>query len=69
MVIIFTILWVVVGVASFIYWWTLDHDLTVSTTPLMIIGALAGPISFLIGWFIHGPSPHVRDRVLMKKRK
>ena len=63
----FIIAWLLLGLNSFIYWWTKQYDMTVRdllTSGLM--GAIMGPIAFFYGWLIHGdPIP---EKIIIKKR-
>lgn len=59
-------LWLIIGVGSFIYWWTRDFDYTTNEILITIVGAFMGVFSFFIGWAIHG---NRSPRVLFKKRK
>jgi hypothetical protein len=59
------LLWYLMGVGSFVYWWTSEYDLTIDQTPMMLMAGFGGPISFLMGWSIHGKDS---DKVLFKKR-
>lgn len=68
------ILWSISGAASFIYWWTKESDFTWEEFPLMVVGGVCGPVSFFIGWCVHGEPVFprmfgVKDGVLFKKRE
>jgi hypothetical protein len=66
----FTILltaWFASGAASYCYWWTTTHDLKVSHVPMIVLSGACGPLSFPIGWLIHG-KPILSDTVLIPKR-
>ncbi len=52
--ILFIVLWLLSGVLSFLFWWRKDHRLSLLALVPLISGALTGPISFVIGWSIHG---------------
>jgi uncharacterized membrane protein YhfC len=65
LIIIGCILWAASGLASFIYWWTKDYDLTIKE--IFVPGILtffAGPLAYLIGYSIHGK----HRSVILKKR-
>jgi hypothetical protein len=53
-----------IGLASFVYWHTLRHDLTTGDVVVALVAALVGPITFIIGWNVYG-----KERVLIAKRK
>ena len=61
-------LWFLSGSASFIFWWTKDQDFNVSEVPLALVCGLLGPISFILGWFMHGDKPSFIKNPLVKKR-
>ena len=65
--ILLIILWYLVGVTSFIYWWTNTNDLTTFDFVVSLLMGLIGPIAFFLGWTIHGDS--TEHRILIKKRK
>lgn len=65
--IVICIVWFISGAASFIYWWTKAFDFTRNDVPIMVVGGVCGPLSFFIGWCVHGEP--VCDRVLFKKRE
>lgn len=72
--IVISIVWFISGAASFIYWWTKEYDFTWDHVPLMVVGGVCGPLSFLIGWCVHGQLVFsrlfgVKDGVLFKKRE
>jgi hypothetical protein len=55
-----------IGVLGFVFWWTKQFDLTTEHIPVIIAVGFIGPLSFLMGWLIHGGTTnHV---VLFKKR-
>lgn len=60
------VIWWILGSASFVYWFTKDHDITMVLLPLVFIAGVAGPISFAIGYFIHGDK--TKQTVIFKKR-
>lgn len=63
--IVICIVWFISGAASFIYWWTKDFDFTWEEFPMMVICGVCGPLSFFIGWWVHGEP--VCDRVFKNK--
>ena len=56
--------WYIIGVVSFVYWWTKDSDLKVGDTVLMAMCGVLGPIAFIIGFIIHSSV----NSILIKKR-
>lgn len=62
-------LWLWIGASSFIHWWRKDFDLTVMEIPFIILGALCGPLTYLMGWITHGDINIDTTKVLMKKKK
>ena len=61
------ICWFILGVYSFIYWWTKEWDITIAEIPICIMVGLAGPFSFFSGLMIHCCDLK-SDKVLIKKR-
>ena len=64
MILTICILWYLIGLASFVYWHTLRHDLTTGDVVAALVAALVGPITFIIGWNVYG-----EERVLIARRK
>lgn len=64
------LIWYLVGICSFIYWWTKDHDFDMSLIFICFIEALFGPFTFLFGWLIHGDHSKrkIKQPVSVKKR-
>lgn len=60
------IAWYVVGLLSFIFWWTTDEDLTLASLVFGCLVAISGPVAFVAGAIIHGRSG---GPVLLKRRK
>jgi len=66
--IMFWIIWYMLGVAGFIYWWTKDNCLSLLTLLVALTAfGLAGPITWPMGWLIHGDFDG--DRIILKRRK
>lgn len=65
MIYILVILWLAIGSSGFIYWWTKDHDLTSDVLGVAIACSIIGPISWIMGYAIHGK----HKNVLIKRRK
>lgn len=63
------IAWWVSGVASFVYWWTADCDFEMNLIPLAALLGCAGPLTFVVGWGIHGKHTSGWSRVLVRRRK
>lgn len=66
MIVTLYVIWYVVGVASFVYWWTKDHDLQLGEVIVAMFVGLIGPIAFLAGSYIHGGSEGI---TIIKQRK
>lgn len=73
--IVWIILWIVSGFASFAYWWTKYSDLTIMYALMgLLIGTISGPFSFIIGWTVHGDTDkfvknfNLENKVLIKQR-
>ena len=69
MIIVWFIIWLLVGAASFAYWWTKESDLTSEEIPLMLVVSIAGPFAFLIGYLVHGNHGNHETTVFIKRRK
>jgi len=54
--------WYVAGVAGFLYWYSREYDVTIGTLLCSLLVALAGPSTFIVGYFIHG------DRIVVIKK-
>ena len=63
------ILWLAVGFASFVFWWTRLFDFTVKELGVALFSSLLGPFNFYAGWCVFGNSWKFSCRVLFKKRK
>ena len=68
-ILIFGIIWYIVGVLSFIYWWTRVHDLELIHLLLGFFVGLMGPIAFVFGYLVHGEPIELFSKVLIKQRK
>lgn len=66
-IIILVVSWLLIGFCSFVYWWTKDHDFTTNDLWFAFFVSLFGPISFVVGWTIHGKlfTPH---KIIIKRR-
>lgn len=58
--------WMICGAAGFIHWWRADWPLTTCELPMVFIGALMGPVAWLVGYAIHGKS---QCRTILPRRK
>ena len=58
------IVWYLIGVGGFVFWWTQDWDFTVNELFLMIVVGGLGPLTWFIGFLIHGEGV-----VILKQRK
>ena len=66
-VLISGLLWYACGVASFIFWWTKEFELTTDDLIFALFIGFFGPIAFGMGWTVHGDDT-VKDRVIKKRR-
>jgi hypothetical protein len=63
-------LWAASGVASYVYWWTSEYDLTlIDLIAMGSFSALAGPLSFIIGYSVHGAVKREKSPVVLRRRK
>lgn len=68
--IVVCIVWFISGAASFVYWWTKEMNFTWEEFPVAVFAGVVGPVSFLLGWCVHGDSLFKnKDGVLFKKRE
>jgi hypothetical protein len=65
MIILTCILWWLIGMAGFIFWWTKDDDLDSNTLLFSFFVGLSGPLTWLIGFFIHGSTSKI---IIIKRR-
>lgn len=61
--------WLISGPASFVFWWTKEHDFTLKYVPMAILTSVLGPVTFVIGWIVHGDPIWSGDAVIFRKRK
>ena len=65
----FTIfLWLAIGSAGFIFWWTKDWDLKFEDLLFSVVVGVIGPFSFFCGWIIHGDKS-ILSKILLHRRK
>ena len=69
MIVLYVVLWVAIGMASFIYWWTRDLDFTSGEIPLAIAAACFGPLCWIMGWSLHGKAFRPNGSAIIKRRK
>jgi hypothetical protein len=46
--------WYCLGVWGFVHWWRKDYDLTSRELLLVVACGVLGPLSWLMGYIIHG---------------
>lgn len=66
MFVLIIITWYIIGVASFIYWWTEDHDFRLNEIPMLVLFGSLGPVTFLMGWM---DSKDLPNPVLKRRRE
>ena len=66
-IILFLLIWAIIGSSGFIFWWTSEHDLTEEELDLIFVACVLGPISWVSGYFIH--TKNKNKIILMKRRK
>lgn len=58
-----------IGAGGFLFWWTKDYDFGTEEIPLCIVGSLTGPLSWFLGWIIHGNSLDTDTcKILIRRR-
>ena len=63
------IVWYLVGLSSFIYWWTNELDFRLGPEFILAFGvAFLGPFAYALGWAIHGDTKDRPNDVIFKKR-
>lgn len=67
--IVICIIWFISGAASVIYWWTKENDFTWEEFPVAVFAGVGGPISFLLGWCVHGDSLFKNKGVVLFKKR
>lgn len=65
MILTISILWYLVGIFGFVYWWTTDYDLEIKEMFLALAVGIVGPLSFVMGFMVHGKSKFI----IVKRRK
>ena len=67
-IVLAAIVWYLIGVASFVYWWTKDHNFTLRELPMALCCGLMGIVAFVMGWAIHGEDI-IENIIVFHKRK
>lgn len=62
------VFWWTVGVAGFVFWWTKDYNLELVDVLLGCFAGIVGPISWVIGYSIHGRPHKFKSKVIIEKR-
>lgn len=63
--IIVSLVWWIVGVASFVYWWTKNYDFRAEDSVIAILVGFFGPVAFIVGWAMDGNS----KKIIIKRRE
>jgi hypothetical protein len=66
MMTILIVLWLVSGTSGFIYWWTKEFDFTSEQLFVSVFVSILGPVSWFVGWSIHGKG-YSSSKVYIKK--
>lgn len=64
-ILIYLIIWYVLGVLGFIHWWTYDYPFYYNDLLLAAFVGIIGPLSFIWGYCIHGR----RGKPFLKQRE
>ncbi len=59
------LVWYAIGVASFVYWWTKDFDLTSRQIPTAFMVGFTGVLAYPLGYIIHSNKD---ETVLIRKK-
>ena len=62
MIWIISIIWLVIGFCSFVYWWRVRYDFHLSDVPTALFFSVLGPIAFILCWILYGT-----DRIILRK--
>jgi hypothetical protein len=65
LIVLAAVAWYATGATSFAYWWSKDYDVTTGDLPAVALLGIFGPLTFLMGWGIHGEH---KTRVIKKRR-
>ncbi len=66
LIILSILLWLYIGGKGFIYWWTTEFALEYKHLKLLFVVAITGPISWILGYFIHAYDSD--NKVIIKKK-
>ena len=66
LILLIIVLWFSIGVGSFIYFWTKDHDFTLEELYIAIMCGFIGVFTIFGGLMIHGTK---KNKTIIKKRK
>lgn len=70
LVFVLCFVWWFVGSAGFLFWFSKDFDIDGNTVLLSCLIGLSGPLSWIMGWWIHGDIVFGwGSKVFIKKRK
>ena len=70
LIIILALIHFLTGFYSFVYWWTKDHDFTTDDIWFaLLFGSLFGPLSFIVGWSIHGKKTIIKKKKIIIKKE
>jgi hypothetical protein len=61
------LIWLALGVASFIYWWTTEFDFTTQEIVVALIMSVGGPVTFAIGYLVHAGNRGT-SKILIQQR-
>jgi hypothetical protein len=53
------IAWYLIGVSSFLFWWTREMPLSACDPATFFIVGFTGPIAWIMGWSIHSKNSHI----------
>ena len=69
MIILGLVIWYIIGWISFVYWWTKKYHFKSNDVFFSLFMAIAGPVTFLTGWYIFGDDFFRDDIILFKQRE
>jgi hypothetical protein len=68
MIILLCVSWWLSGMAGFIFWWTSDYDFTAGEIFICILSGFAGPIAWIMGYFLHHEGTAKEPKIIIRKR-